>query len=444
MKRSSMASVINSDREGRATVIEESELRNERIKKAALLHEALSQAGAVRAQKRKQKTMFSNEAVECRGDEHLHKECPAKQEFDEGAAENVVVSERSTKQLIKHKNYVSAIKEHFLFPLLELMQKKCEAATWSMSSEAFAMDDVVEMINEMSATNESMEFANSELDALLFNMILMLRIHLIELLKVADLCNDFKTKYTQSLKKKINQESMIGSGGDSDEDMGPSTAITEFPPQLSHNILTVPQGADRTIAMLATANGMVTIPLSVWDTTSFHPSTFCASTAEECCSSNCDKGPSTSDRTSSDAHAKSVIECSALQSYAARTFSDEDTIDARRKCLLPAKAVDTLKSWLFLHASHPYPSEEQKALLSKETGLQMVQINNWFINARRRILPSKLDACSNDEIDATVRQIGEWNRGTKRLRRESKSNNHVHHSVTNLFIADDTSPKVER
>uniref|UniRef100_A0A915BBA8 Homeobox domain-containing protein n=1 Tax=Parascaris univalens TaxID=6257 RepID=A0A915BBA8_PARUN len=408
MKRSSMASVINSDREGRATVIEESELRNERIKKAALLHEALSQAGAVRAQKRKQKTMFSNEAVECRGDEHLHKECPAKQEFDEGAAENVVVSERSTKQLIKHKNYVSAIKEHFLFPLLELMQKKCEAATWSMSSEAFAMDDVVEMINEMSATNESMEFAN------------------------------------KSLKKKINQESMIGSGGDSDEDMGPSTAITEFPPQLSHNILTVPQGADRTIAMLATANGMVTIPLSVWDTTSFHPSTFCASTAEECCSSNCDKGPSTSDRTSSDAHAKSVIECSALQSYAARTFSDEDTIDARRKCLLPAKAVDTLKSWLFLHASHPYPSEEQKALLSKETGLQMVQINNWFINARRRILPSKLDACSNDEIDATVRQIGEWNRGTKRLRRESKSNNHVHHSVTNLFIADDTSPKVER
>uniref|UniRef100_A0A9J2P6I8 Homeobox domain-containing protein n=1 Tax=Ascaris lumbricoides TaxID=6252 RepID=A0A9J2P6I8_ASCLU len=405
MKRSSMASVISENKESRATVIEENELRNERIKKAALLHEALSQAGAVRAQKRKQKAMFSNEAVECRGDERLHKECPAKEECDEGAAENIIISERSAKQLIKHKSYISAIKEHFLFPLLELMLKKCEAATWSMSSEAFAMDDVVEMINEMSATNEAMEFANSELDALLFNMILMLRIHLIELLKVADLCNDFKTKYTQSLKKKINQESMIGSGGDSDEDMGPSTAITELPPQLSHNILTVPQRANRTIAMLATANGM---------------------------------------RTSSDAHAKSVIECSALQSYAARTFSDEDTIDARRKCLLPAKAVDTLKSWLFLHASHPYPSEEQKALLSKETGLQMVQINNWFINARRRILPSKLDACSNDEIDATVRQIGEWNKGTKRLRRESKSNNHVHHSVTNLFVADDTSPKIER
>lgn len=56
---------------------------------------------------------------------------------------------------------------------------------------------LLQMINEMSATNEAMEFANSELDALLFNMILMLRIHLIELLKVADLCNDFKTKYTR-------------------------------------------------------------------------------------------------------------------------------------------------------------------------------------------------------------------------------------------------------
>lgn len=54
MKRSSMASVISENKESRATVIEENELRNERIKKAALLHEALSQAGAVRAQKRKQ------------------------------------------------------------------------------------------------------------------------------------------------------------------------------------------------------------------------------------------------------------------------------------------------------------------------------------------------------------------------------------------------------
>lgn len=46
-----------------------------------------------------------------------------------------------------------------------------------------------------------------------------------------------------------------------------------------------------------------------------------------------------------------------------------------------------LKSWLRNNLNSPYPSEIEKTELSKCTGLDQTQINNWFINARRRILP---------------------------------------------------------
>lgn len=44
-----------------------------------------------------------------------------------------------------------------------------------------------------STGDESLE--NNELDIFLINSIIMLRLHLLELEKVAELCNDFKTKY---------------------------------------------------------------------------------------------------------------------------------------------------------------------------------------------------------------------------------------------------------
>lgn len=47
-----------------------------------------------------------------------------------------------------------------------------------------------------------------------------------------------------------------------------------------------------------------------------------------------------------------------------------------------------LKQWLFTHSYHPYPNDEEKTELCYQTNLTLQQLNNWFINARRRILPS--------------------------------------------------------
>jgi Homeobox KN domain len=35
---------------------------------------------------------------------------------------------------------------------------------------------------------------------------------------------------------------------------------------------------------------------------------------------------------------------------------------------------------------YPYPTEEMKFEMSEHTGLKLVQINNWLINARRRYI----------------------------------------------------------
>ncbi|XP_078427998.1 BEL1-like homeodomain protein 9 [Wolffia australiana] len=52
---------------------------------------------------------------------------------------------------------------------------------------------------------------------------------------------------------------------------------------------------------------------------------------------------------------------------------------------LPERAVAVLRAWLFEHFLHPYPSDMDKQMLAKQTGLSRNQVSNWFINARVRL-----------------------------------------------------------
>lgn len=58
----------------------------------------------------------------------------------------------------------------------------------------------------------------------------------------------------------------------------------------------------------------------------------------------------------------------------------------KKRAKLPPQAVVALRHWLQEHQDRPYPSEEDKKTLTSTTGLSIVQINNWFSNARRRYL----------------------------------------------------------
>lgn len=62
----------------------------------------------------------------------------------------------------------------------------------------------------------------------------------------------------------------------------------------------------------------------------------------------------------------------------------------KRRGNLPKDSVNYLRNWLDSHRFHPYPTEDEKLIMCRDTGLSNLQICNWFINARRRILPNLL------------------------------------------------------
>lgn len=98
----------------------------------------------------------------------------------------------------------------------------------------------------------------------------------------------------------------------------------------------------------------------------------------------------------------------------------------QKRGVLPKHATSIMRSWLFQHLvvsvaisppytvylfrfpfaaetgnllfylfQHPYPTEDEKRTIAAQTNLTLLQVNNWFINARRRILQPMLDASSS-------------------------------------------------
>ncbi|XP_036207354.1 homeobox protein PKNOX1 isoform X7 [Myotis myotis] len=73
----------------------------------------------------------------------------------------------------------------------------------------------------------------------------------------------------------------------------------------------------------------------------------------------------------------------------------DDGSSKNKRGVLPKHATSVMRSWLFQHIGHPYPTEDEKKQIAAQTNLTLLQVNNWFINARRRILQPMLDSsCS--------------------------------------------------
>ncbi|WOK95604.1 BEL1-like homeodomain protein 4 [Canna indica] len=65
---------------------------------------------------------------------------------------------------------------------------------------------------------------------------------------------------------------------------------------------------------------------------------------------------------------------------------------------LPERSVSILRAWLFEHFLNPYPSDADKLLLSRQTGLSRSQVSNWFINARVRLWKPMMEDIYQEEF----------------------------------------------
>ena len=66
----------------------------------------------------------------------------------------------------------------------------------------------------------------------------------------------------------------------------------------------------------------------------------------------------------------------------------------RKSASLPSKTVDYLKRWMMSpeHIAHPYPTEQEKVEIMKDTGIELKQLTNWFVNNRKRYWKPRVEA----------------------------------------------------
>ncbi|KAM3286309.1 BEL1-like homeodomain protein 4 [Capsicum chacoense] len=74
---------------------------------------------------------------------------------------------------------------------------------------------------------------------------------------------------------------------------------------------------------------------------------------------------------------------------------------------LPERSVNILRAWLFEHFLHPYPSDADKHLLARQTGLSRNQVSNWFINARVRLWKPMVEDMYQQEAKEEEEGVGD-------------------------------------
>ncbi|XP_032075418.1 homeobox protein PKNOX1 isoform X4 [Thamnophis elegans] len=112
----------------------------------------------------------------------------------------------------------------------------------------------------------------------------------------------------------------------------------------------------------------------------------------------------------------------------------DDGSSKNKRGVLPKHATNVMRSWLFQHIGHPYPTEDEKKQIAAQTNLTLLQVNNWFINARRRILQPMLDS-SCSETPKTKKKTAQ-NRPVQRFWPDSIASGVAQHQSNELTMSD--------
>ncbi|XP_063055476.1 homeobox protein Meis1a [Engraulis encrasicolus] len=260
-----------------------------------------------------------------------------------------------------------AIYGHPLFPLLALVFEKCELATCTPRESGVAGGDVCssESFNEditvfakQIRSEKPLFSSNPELDNLMIQAIQVLRFHLLELEKVHELCDNFCHRYISCLKGKMPIDLVI-----EDRDGDSKSDSEDF---------TRPPG---NVGQMSWARDQED----------------CASVRSAGTPGPCSGGQASHSGDNSSEQGDCLDNSVASPSTGDDDDPDRERRNNKKRGIFPKVATNIMRAWLFQHLTHPYPSEEQKKQLAQDTGLTILQVNNWFINARRRIVQPMID-----------------------------------------------------
>lgn len=309
-----------------------------------------------------------------------------------------------------------AIYRHPLFPLLALLFEKCEQATQGAEGTTSASfdGDIESFVRKQEKEGKPFFCEDPETDNLMVKAIQVLRIHLLELEKVNELCKDFCSRYIACLKTKMNSETLLSGE--------PGSPYSPTQPQLQSAItgtlspqgLVVPASAlqQGNVTMATVAGGAVYQPVTV-----VTPQGQVVTQA---------LSPGTIRIQNSQLQLQLNQELSVLQ--------QDEASGKNKRGVLPKQATNVMRSWLFQHIGHPYPTEDEKKQIAAQTSLTLLQVNNWFINARRRILQPMLDS-SCSETPKTKKKTAQ-NRPVQRFWPDSIASGATQPAPSDLAMAE--------
>ncbi|XP_056592035.1 homeobox protein PKNOX2-like [Triplophysa dalaica] len=304
-----------------------------------------------------------------------------------------------------------AVYRHPLFPLLALLFEKCEQATQGsecITSASFDVD-IENFVHQQEQDHKPFFSEDPELDNLMVKAIQVLRIHLLELEKVNELCKDFCNRYITCLKTKMHSDNLLrndlgspyspsqtslGLQQDLLQNLSPS--LTSVSSTVNPSGIVVPAGSlqQNNVAM-TTINSQV-----VSGGTLYQPVAMVTSQGQVL-TQGLPPGTIQIQNNQVNLDLSSLLDC-------------DDKKSKNKRGVLPKHATNIMRSWLFQHLMHPYPTEDEKRQIAGQTNLTLLQVNNWFINARRRILQPMLDA-SNPDPAPKAKKMKSQHRPTQRF-----------------------------
>ncbi|XP_055688374.1 homeobox protein PKNOX2-like isoform X5 [Lutzomyia longipalpis] len=365
-----------------------------------------------------------------------------------------------------------AVYKHPLFSLLALLLEKCEQATQGYVPAASASSassnssspngtngncdndsfsrDIQAFVQLLEKEKRPLLTNDSELDGLMIKALQVLRIHLLELEKVQELCRDFCTRYIACLRGKMQSENLLRADYpmEHNNNLSNSSSPANTPDQEQMTNQAAPGN------LLGTTNGATELhqntPGGAPEAALLAGAAAAASSAQQPLHVQTQVQNLVSSQASSgspqggagqilgstplsqigcpplqlDQYAGQLSPCGSSDEVDSELDSNNDELGSnfstnsgskrQKRGILPKHATSVMRAWLFQHLVHPYPTEDEKRAIAAQTNLTLLQVNNWFINARRRILQPMLEH-ANDSNQNSVRKKSSSQSPSKRF-----------------------------